>query len=403
MAKEPTKINVYTLGQHGINRVKSPVHALDGELLSCQNANVRPNKAQLALSKRDGMAKINATAAAGRLLTISNIPLTDPSLSGTVIPNFSGWTQRTAPIGQWTSVTWSPDISLFTAVASDGAANRIMTSPDGLTWTVRTHPSNAEWQDVVWSPALNLFVAVGGYNSGSVPATDLVMTSPDGVTWTKRTAPLHVDWNCVAWSPALGLFAAGNSSVFSSDGFMTSADGTTWTKVGGSSSATGTWASIAWSPSLGLFAAVNSQSISQQVATSANGSTWTFRTTANNSTWRDIAWNATLGLFCAVASANTVGATRVMTSSDGITWTARTSADESLPWSTVVAAGGYFVAVAQQNGITSVMSSPDGINWTLQATPNAGVTWTSVTWSESLNRFAAVANTIAVDPVMTSP
>lgn len=80
MAKKSPKINVYTLGQHGINRVKSPVHVLDGELLNAQNATVRPIHGQLAITKRDGMAKINADAAAGTLLAIKNIPIDDPDV-----------------------------------------------------------------------------------------------------------------------------------------------------------------------------------------------------------------------------------------------------------------------------------------------------------------------------------
>ena len=72
------KINVYGLGQYGINRVKSPVHVKDGELLSAQNAQVKPVQGQLALSKRDGMAKINSSAAAGTLSAIVNLPFTDP-------------------------------------------------------------------------------------------------------------------------------------------------------------------------------------------------------------------------------------------------------------------------------------------------------------------------------------
>jgi len=66
---------VYNLGSLGIDIVNSPIHVEDGALLLCQNAQISPDDAELALKKRDGMVKINSTAAAGTLLATINIPL----------------------------------------------------------------------------------------------------------------------------------------------------------------------------------------------------------------------------------------------------------------------------------------------------------------------------------------
>jgi hypothetical protein len=72
------KLDVYSLGQVGVNRTRSPIQVKDGELLQSQNATVRPVRAQLALTKRDGMAKINSSQAPGSILSITNLPFVDP-------------------------------------------------------------------------------------------------------------------------------------------------------------------------------------------------------------------------------------------------------------------------------------------------------------------------------------
>ncbi|MEK7514563.1 MAG: hypothetical protein AAB587_01965, partial [Patescibacteria group bacterium] len=77
----------------------------------------------------------------------------------------------------------------------------VMTSPDGITWTLRTSAADNDWRSVVWSPGLSLFVAVATSGTGN-----RVMTSPDGITWTLRTSAADIEWHSVAWSPGLSLF-----------------------------------------------------------------------------------------------------------------------------------------------------------------------------------------------------
>ena len=49
------------------------------------------------------------------------------------------WTARTSAGegNSWVSVCWSPELSLFVATALTGTY-RVMTSPDGITWTARS-------------------------------------------------------------------------------------------------------------------------------------------------------------------------------------------------------------------------------------------------------------------------
>lgn len=74
----PGKSNVYTLGEFGVNRVKSPIHLIDGELLTAQNADVPFDKGNRGLRKRSGLAKLNTDVAAGSIASMTWVPLADP-------------------------------------------------------------------------------------------------------------------------------------------------------------------------------------------------------------------------------------------------------------------------------------------------------------------------------------
>ena len=51
----------------------------------------------------------------------------------------SSWAVRaSAADNDWYSVCWASELSLFVAVAASGTGDRVMTSPNGITWTTRT-------------------------------------------------------------------------------------------------------------------------------------------------------------------------------------------------------------------------------------------------------------------------
>jgi hypothetical protein len=163
-------------------------------------------------------------------------------------PDGTNWTARTAPEDNtWKSVTWSPQLNLFVAVASSGT-NRVMTSSDGITWTARTSAEQNSWNSVVWSPERGQFLAT------SLDGTNRVMTSPDGTTWTPRVAASANPWSSVAWSSQLGLYTAVANS--GTNRVMTSPDGITWT--GNGASMDNAWNAIIWSPGINAFVAVAS-------------------------------------------------------------------------------------------------------------------------------------------------
>jgi hypothetical protein len=314
--------------------------------------------------------------------------LSPPGIQQTILQNLSTrrWYAAAAvEANSWGSICWSPELSLFCAVAS-GGTNRVMTSPDGIAWTGRTAAEANSWVSICWSPELSLFCAV------TYTGTNRVMTSLDGIAWTGRTAAEANIWRSICWSPELSLFCAvaydGTNQV------MTSPDGIAWT--GRTAAEANIWQSVCWSPELSLFCAV-SDSGTNRVMTSPDGITWTARTAAEANSWQSVCWSPELSLFCAVAYN---GTNRVMTSPDGIAWTGRTAAEanawQSICWSPELS---LFCAVAY-DGTNQVMTSPDGITWTGRTAVEANI-WRSICWSPELSLFCAVSDS-GTNRVMTS-
>ena len=289
----------------------------------------------------------------------------------------------------WTGISWSPELSLFVAVAKSGTTNRVMTSPDGISWTARVAVAASEWRSVCWSSELSLFVAVSG--SG----TNRVMTSPDGITWTARTAAVNNYWRIVCWSPELSLFVT-TSTTGSNNRVMTSPNGINWTSRTTNNNA---WASVCWSPELSLFCAVSNTGTGNRVMTSSDGITWIIGSSSSDNDWHSVCWSPELTLFVAVSDS---GTNRVMSSPDGVTWTSRVPASTN-DWSTVCWCPelSLFVAVGITGTNNRIMTSPDGITWTSR-TNAVDNNWYTIVWSPDLSMFVVLSTSGTGNRVMTS-
>lgn len=158
-------------------------------------------------------------------ITFANNQFVAVAQSGTnrvmTSPNGITWTPRaaaSASTSSWASITYGN--GTFVATAWDGA-DRVMTSVDGITWTPRTATStSSQWLSVTFGGGL--FVAV----SRDAPAPGRVMTSPDGATWTARDAASAKQWLGVAFGNntfvAVAVFA-GLDGVMSSAGSVSPA------------------------------------------------------------------------------------------------------------------------------------------------------------------------------------
>ena len=89
------------------------------------------------------------------------------------------WTKSPAwPGGSgWTALTWNGNV--FCAVG-DNAASRIMTSPDGITWTAINSPPACKFKDVDSDLSTGKIVAVGNDNIGG---QGIWYSTNDGQSW----------------------------------------------------------------------------------------------------------------------------------------------------------------------------------------------------------------------------
>ena len=157
----------------------------------------------------------------------------------------------------WSTYTPSPnaganDIAFgagrFVAVRNRfGALNdSLLTSTTGTSWSVAsTGINNRGWYGIAYGNGI--FVAIGQDGSAPVPTANRVMTSPDGVTWTGAT-------------PTGGLVIGGNSKITFWNGMFavvspshptiwTSPDGLAWT---GTTFAGADWRGIGAGPAITL-------------------------------------------------------------------------------------------------------------------------------------------------------
>ena len=212
------------------------------------------------------------------------------------------WTARAAAeVSEYRSVTFGNGI--FVAVSSSASADgasRVMTSPDGVVWTAR----DAANKDTFWFSVKfggGIFVATAFDDTAVHP----VMTSLNGITWTVQTAPQR-NWQGLTYGS--GIFVAVAPGVnASTDRVMISSDGTTWTAQAAAEA--NAFRSVAHGS--GMFVAVSSDGVNR-VMTPPDGASWTARAASDDNYWRSVAYGS--GVFVAVAGDHrSDGTTIVMT------------------------------------------------------------------------------------------
>ncbi len=164
-----------------------------------------------------GVGSVNGLAFNGSRLVAGGFSTV---AGGSIVIQYSddegvNWTGSASPLtnGAVNSVCWSAALSLWVAVGvQHTGVHLVMTSPDAVTWTVQSSPMDSQMilAGVCWSDTLGLFCAVGTAESFSSTVPNLIMTSPDAVTWTLRTTPIDniggSQLNAVTWVDRLALF-----------------------------------------------------------------------------------------------------------------------------------------------------------------------------------------------------
>jgi hypothetical protein len=112
------------------------------------------------------------------------------------------WTEVNLPAARWKSVTFGND--LFVAVSSCslnvcGQTARIVTSPDGITWTIRSETvalaggteSVRPFTEVKFMDRVQKFIGLTSLSQ--------VWNSDDGINWSASTVPTGQQWFGSAW------------------------------------------------------------------------------------------------------------------------------------------------------------------------------------------------------------
>lgn len=304
------------------------------------------------------------------------------------------WQSRAAPAQFWASVAWSPTLNLFAATSLDGGANQVMTSPDGITWTLRATPIVRQWTIVRWIPTINAFVAMsqdGGLN------VSRSMLSTDGINWTAGAiATGQPAFQDISYSTSLGTIvgvASGNPTNNTNVAY-TSPNGVNWTArvLPAGTQLRG----IARHQAAGQFIALDA--VTQDCYTSPNGIAWTLQPLAAFAR-QAIAYSPTLGL--AVSVPISVSGAGAFSTLDASLFTAR-SAPVANSWARMIwiQQRGVFMCIGSSAALVNVMTSSDGINW-IGSTGAANSVWNDLAYSPTLNRVVAVSGSAAAR-VMTN-
>ncbi len=114
------KINVYNLGEKGVNLTKSPLHIEDGELVAAQNAEFYLDEGLGAIRKRPGLQRLNTSILAGAVRGVIGVPLPGPGRRSVYcnqgFMDAAAWSKTTD------GATWAT-VNFIAMPGSDGTAN----------------------------------------------------------------------------------------------------------------------------------------------------------------------------------------------------------------------------------------------------------------------------------------
>jgi hypothetical protein len=250
--------------------------------------------------------------------------------SGSILTSSNGilWTVRNASThgGDINGVTYQNGLFVY-----GGTKGAIATSTDAITWTARTSGTTSTITSLIYGNGVFVYAGANG----------AIATSTDAITWTARTSGTTSTINRLIYDNGLFVYG-GNGGVL-----RTSTDAITWT-----ARTSGTTSNIfALTYGNGLYIYAGNGGV---LRTSTDAITWTARTSGVTTTIFSLNYGQGLYVYGTTAGI-------IRTSSNGITWTARTPSSLSFPqFRSIVYANGLFVIVGT---IGCIKSSSNGILW----------------------------------------
>jgi hypothetical protein len=276
----------------------------------------------------------------------------------------------------WSGTQW---------VATGEGGNTIATSLDGIIWIERATTSlfSIRANDVAYN-GTNLYVAVG---EGS---TNTIATSSDGETWTGRgKTTFSTAGYAVTTSTSGGFIAVGEGG----NTIVRSTNGTSWTGLG-QTQITASYG-IGWNGGSRIISSIN---MNEFAYSNDSGNTWSSsaQPTIFSDKANDAAYNGNLWLGTGKGITNTLA-----TSTNGITWTGRGKSIFSTSANKAAWNGNIWVATGE--GTNTLAKSREGINWTglgtvTFSTRANGIGWNGNLWVAAGESTGALGNTLAWSP-----
>lgn len=191
-------------------------------------------------------------------------------------------------------IEYGGGLFVMTTNSETSGTPQILTSPDGITWTVRVSlaASANGFEEILWTGSKWVVVTDQGR---------AIYSSNDGITWTAGPSSTGSTWWDTAFNGTTYVVAAGNGNVYTS---TTLAAFTARTVAAGKVLRSITYGN-------GLFVVTTTAG---DIYTSPDGTTWTARVSGVTTNLRDV--NFANGVFLAVG----VGTT-ILRSTDGMNWT----------------------------------------------------------------------------------
>ena len=195
------------------------------------------------------------------------------------------------------TVLFSEETEQFVILCSD----KVLTSPDGITWTQQTSGITGFLYHIIYAGGKFLIVGRNG----------LILTSPDGITWTQQTSGTTEDLLSVTYGENKYVIVGGNGII------LTSPDGITWTTQ--TSGTTRQLRSVTFGN--GVFVIVGGLSGNEIILTSPDGITWTQQTSGLVYIWNNVVYGNNVFIAEGLRTVSSKTYRVIATSLNGSVWT----------------------------------------------------------------------------------
>jgi len=194
-------------------------------------------------------------------------------------PDGYTWTLRTTPLEagiqkRWHSIDYNTRNGIMVAVSAEGAES-IMRSTDGITWVDMFEPASFAWEYIKYFEHINTWIGSGSQPPN--PNGQLMWSTNDGLTWSTAASSFY--FGPICYNSKTGFYYTGSGQSFrrTNTPFVVSS----WVETASNVSGT-EW--IAYSPDLNMIVCGGSSSgNNNQVSYSVdNGATFTIATISND-------------------------------------------------------------------------------------------------------------------------